>query len=317
VVEPHSLTNKPTDPTTGWSYHGARWMAPESGRWLTPDPPVKAPDPKFMGAPWSLHPYQYVEQNPVLYWDPDGRNGRLVDHGLDADVSAAAQRSASEALAVSVATTPVPRASFMAREVLPRVEGGLKVVGGGAAALAGAGLCAVGACALGGPMLVGGGLLAADGYPGLINGSKPRSAPTPLEVLPEEASTGTYAVTALAGPTGAWSKGAPKRSAPRVTNSYEHPGGGPGAARVLSKKERARLSKFDRDQCVYCGAAVTMTPGRSNTVHGDHYVPFRLVPETDPSHMVTSCATCNLQKGGKTVGPGPNEWWPPGWGRRK
>lgn len=73
LLEPHSITNKPTDPTTGWSYHGARWMAPETGRWLTPDPPVKAPDAKFMASPWSLHPYQYVEQNPIFYWDPDGR----------------------------------------------------------------------------------------------------------------------------------------------------------------------------------------------------------------------------------------------------
>jgi RHS repeat-associated protein len=74
VLEPHGITNKPTDPTTGWSYHGARWMAPETARWLTPDPPVKTPDADFMSAPWSLHPYQYVEQNPILFWDPDGNN---------------------------------------------------------------------------------------------------------------------------------------------------------------------------------------------------------------------------------------------------
>jgi RHS repeat-associated protein len=73
LLEPHSIANKPTDPTTGWSYHGARWMVAETGRWLTPDPPTKAPDPKFMTKPWGLHPYQYVEQNPILYWDPDGR----------------------------------------------------------------------------------------------------------------------------------------------------------------------------------------------------------------------------------------------------
>jgi RHS repeat-associated protein len=65
--------NKRTDVATGWSYHGARWLAPETARWLTPDPPVKAPDPKFMEQPWALNPYQYVEQNPVAYWDPDGR----------------------------------------------------------------------------------------------------------------------------------------------------------------------------------------------------------------------------------------------------
>jgi RHS repeat-associated protein len=64
--------NKPSDPRTGWSYHGARWMAPQTGRWLTPDPPVKAPDPAFMGAPWKLNPYHYADQNPILFWDPDG-----------------------------------------------------------------------------------------------------------------------------------------------------------------------------------------------------------------------------------------------------
>jgi RHS repeat-associated protein len=74
LLETHGLLNKPTDVTTGWSYHGARWQAPETARWLTPDPPVKAPDAKFMQSPWSLHPYQYVEQNPILFWDPDGRD---------------------------------------------------------------------------------------------------------------------------------------------------------------------------------------------------------------------------------------------------
>jgi RHS repeat-associated protein len=72
-TEPLNTLNKETDPNTGWSYHGARWMGPEHGRWLTPDPPVKAPDAKFMWAPWGLHPYQHVQQNPVAYWDPDGR----------------------------------------------------------------------------------------------------------------------------------------------------------------------------------------------------------------------------------------------------
>ncbi|HEX3477065.1 MAG TPA: FG-GAP-like repeat-containing protein [Kofleriaceae bacterium] len=64
--------NKRTDAATGWSDHGARWTAPETGRWLTPDPPVMGPDASFMEAPWGLHPYQYVNQNPVAYWDPDG-----------------------------------------------------------------------------------------------------------------------------------------------------------------------------------------------------------------------------------------------------
>lgn len=70
----HNALNKLSDPTTGWSDHGARWNAPETARWLTPDPPVKAPDSKYMRSPWGLNPYQYVKQNPVLFWDPDGRD---------------------------------------------------------------------------------------------------------------------------------------------------------------------------------------------------------------------------------------------------
>lgn len=72
--DPHNLLNQKSDPDTGWSYHGARWMAPQTGQWLTPDPPVKAPNAKYMASPWGLHPYQYVGNNPVQYWDPDGHD---------------------------------------------------------------------------------------------------------------------------------------------------------------------------------------------------------------------------------------------------
>ena len=72
TVDPHNILNKETNPDTGWSYHGARWMAPETARWLTPDPPVKAPSPDLIAAPWTAHPYQYVLQNPIVFWDPDG-----------------------------------------------------------------------------------------------------------------------------------------------------------------------------------------------------------------------------------------------------
>lgn len=72
-IDPQNLLNKETDQSTGWSYHGARWMAASFAIWLSPDPPLKAPEGKFMAEPWSLNPYQYVEQNPTIYWDPDGR----------------------------------------------------------------------------------------------------------------------------------------------------------------------------------------------------------------------------------------------------
>jgi RHS repeat-associated protein len=84
--DPINALNKFTDPETQWSFHGARWLAPDTAQWHTPDPPVSAPDPSFMAQPWALHPYQYVNQNPVAYWDPDGREPKNVqpaDENLD------------------------------------------------------------------------------------------------------------------------------------------------------------------------------------------------------------------------------------------
>ena len=60
AAEPTNILNKASDEDTKWSYHGARWVSPQTARWHTPDPIVKAPDAKFMAEPWALHPYQYV-----------------------------------------------------------------------------------------------------------------------------------------------------------------------------------------------------------------------------------------------------------------
>jgi RHS repeat-associated protein len=79
--------NKRTDAATGWSDHGARWLAPETGRWLTTDPLVIGPNPSFMAAPWALHPYQYVNQNPVAYWDPDGRQvAAIIEQNAEVNI---------------------------------------------------------------------------------------------------------------------------------------------------------------------------------------------------------------------------------------
>lgn len=82
-ADPHGALNRPVDPSTGLSDHGARWLAPQLARWLTPDPPVKVPSERYAADPWDLHPYQYVRHNPTAFWDPDGRD--LVVVGPKAD----------------------------------------------------------------------------------------------------------------------------------------------------------------------------------------------------------------------------------------
>jgi RHS repeat-associated protein len=104
---PTNGLNRLSDPDTGWSYHGARWMAPETARWLTPDPPVKAPAASFMSEPWALHPYQYVKQNPVLFWDPTGNYEELVHGALTYHLAVAAGFAQKDAAAIALNTQAV------------------------------------------------------------------------------------------------------------------------------------------------------------------------------------------------------------------
>ena len=75
LQEPFNVLNKPTDSSTGLSYHGARWYMSSQARWLTPDALVQIPNLRFASSPWELHPYQYVGHRPLELWDPDGNDG--------------------------------------------------------------------------------------------------------------------------------------------------------------------------------------------------------------------------------------------------
>jgi len=78
AIDVHGTLNKPIDRYTELGFHGARWYSARRAGWLTPDPPLKAAKPVHAGSPAGLHPYQYVEHNPLLFWDPDGRELRVT-----------------------------------------------------------------------------------------------------------------------------------------------------------------------------------------------------------------------------------------------
>lgn len=61
---PWRYASKRLDPETGLFYFGKRYYDPEVARWLTTDP---------AGFIDSTNLYQYVFNNPYLYYDPDGR----------------------------------------------------------------------------------------------------------------------------------------------------------------------------------------------------------------------------------------------------
>ncbi len=65
---PNKFTGKELDDDYGldWGYHGARFYLPHIGRWGSRDPFAR----KYPG----LSPYTYVADNPLINFDPDGKD---------------------------------------------------------------------------------------------------------------------------------------------------------------------------------------------------------------------------------------------------
>ncbi len=66
ALKTHRYTGKERDDETGLYYYGARYYAPWTGRWISPDP---------AGPVDGFNLYTYVGNNPVNYNDPTGNGG--------------------------------------------------------------------------------------------------------------------------------------------------------------------------------------------------------------------------------------------------
>jgi RHS repeat-associated protein len=87
---PFRFTGKERDEETGLYYYGARYLDPQTSRWLSVDPAmgeyVPAPGQDAgklpgMGGIYNtinMHVYHYAGNNPVKYIDPDGRESGAV-----------------------------------------------------------------------------------------------------------------------------------------------------------------------------------------------------------------------------------------------
>jgi hypothetical protein len=85
--------------------------------------------------------------------------------------------------------------------------------------------------------------------------------------------------------------------------------------RTYTKTEKIDQARKHGGKCEYCGVKIDLKKfGTSTSLHGDHILPYWLNPQTLRLNLASTCRHCNLSKGGKTIGPGPNEWWPPLWG---
>lgn len=126
--EPYGWLNKPVDPNTLWTDHGARWYSPEIARWLSSDPLSWA-------APMEQLPFAYVGGAPTLLWDPDGRS--LTDHGGDHLPPTAKDIGEAYVAGFSTATQVVGKAIWGVTYG-PIVDGAKKMYEGGAQAVQGA-----------------------------------------------------------------------------------------------------------------------------------------------------------------------------------
>jgi len=69
--QPYQFSTKPYDETTGLSHFGYRFYAPSCGRWMTRDP---------LGEKAGLNLYEFVKNDPVSRWDPDGLDDCPADY---------------------------------------------------------------------------------------------------------------------------------------------------------------------------------------------------------------------------------------------
>lgn len=66
------FAGKRRDTWTGLCYFGARWYAPDIGRFVTPDPLYLLKPEEGFQDPRRLNPYGYAGNNPLRYTDPSG-----------------------------------------------------------------------------------------------------------------------------------------------------------------------------------------------------------------------------------------------------
>lgn len=69
-TERRLYAGKERDPETGFDYSGARYYAPNSGRFTSPDPLTS--DALRIVSPQRWNRYAYAANNPLTYGDPDG-----------------------------------------------------------------------------------------------------------------------------------------------------------------------------------------------------------------------------------------------------
>ncbi len=107
------FTGKERDAETGLDYFGARYLSSAQGRWTSPDAPFAD---QHLEEPQSWNLYGYVRNNPLKYFDPNGRDAQQT-------FNAAEMKSIQRHMAFA-ADHPVLTASVIAGAAIAPEAGG-------------------------------------------------------------------------------------------------------------------------------------------------------------------------------------------------
>ena len=133
------LTGKERDAETGLYYYGARYLDPRAGRWLSGDTALGEYIPQARGNnkrlpnggvynTVSLHAYNYSNNNPVKYVDPDGETPRSY-RTVDVNASTAAGRRIDQYIFVASGSTMDGALDAVFTGIVPFGAGGLALRG--------------------------------------------------------------------------------------------------------------------------------------------------------------------------------------------
>jgi RHS repeat-associated protein len=132
----YAFTGHRFETETGFYRTGARYLAPDFGRFLTADSYLGKPED-----PFSLHRYLYANANPLRYVDPDGHQSkdlaneyRLYREGLRREEFGSWCGAHPQACAAKLSADAARE-----RDASTRVAGTLRILGGAAQVVAGAG----------------------------------------------------------------------------------------------------------------------------------------------------------------------------------
>ncbi len=289
------MNDKYQDAMSGLGYYGVRYYDQVLMGWTQGDPLYRYRPEAGWDEPRRGQLYAFVGNNPLRYMDPDGRDkyegvrgGAVTGGFVGAGAGASGKLSGFGNAGAGVG-------SASARTV--QVSAGQALVGAAKAA----------------------GSMAVDMIPykdAIVLAAKGDFKGAAISAVKETAmnAVGGKIAAKVAGAAVKVGGKVIKKVAGKASKKADE--AADASRRRYSSQETIDQAQRQGGKCEYCGKELDLTRGRGSpdAVQGDHILAHAHGGETVPGNLAAACQACNLAKGDRPIGQGPNEWWPPAWG---